>query len=111
MIVTDQGTEFTNEVVRRLADRLGIDHIFSSAYHHQTVGMSERFNRFLNDTLNAYVKSDEHEWDKFVPTILFAYMSSVHPATGDSPFYLVFGYDPRNPNKMRRKPRKKRKGR
>ncbi|CAB4015673.1 Retrovirus-related Pol poly from transposon 412, partial [Paramuricea clavata] len=40
---------------------------------------------------------DQKDWDTHLPTILFGYRVSPHEATGDSPFYLLYGREPRYP--------------
>ena len=37
------------------------------------------------------------EWDKRLPLLLFAYRSIVQESTRESPFFLVYGRDPRLP--------------
>ena len=43
--------------------------------------------------------SDENptEWDKQLPLLLFAYRLIVQESTKESPFYLLYGQDPRLP--------------
>lgn len=40
---TDQGTEYKNEVISRLAELLKMKHNFSTAYHHESIGSCENF--------------------------------------------------------------------
>ena len=44
-IITDQGTEFNNEIIKSLNSIMNIQSIYSSAYHPQTNGQTERTNR------------------------------------------------------------------
>ena len=37
------------------------------------------------------------DWDDFIPLILFAHRTSVLEAIGDSPFYVLYGREPRLP--------------
>ena len=97
VLVTDQGSEFTAEVTRRLCARLNVDQRFSTAYHHNTVAESERFTRFLKDILSLYVQHDHTTWDSYLPALLFAYNTSVHPGLGDTPYFLLYGVDSREP--------------
>ena len=94
-LLTDQGSEFTSEVTRRLCTRLGIDQRFSTAYHHNTVAQSERFTRFLKDILAIYVEQNHALWDQFVPNIVYCYNTTVNETTGDTPYYLMYGVDAR----------------
>ena len=99
-LLTDQGSEFTAEVTRRLCSRLGVDQRFSTAYHHNTVAQSERFTRFLKDVLSIYVDGKHNTWDTFLPSIVYCYNTSENDTTGDTPYYLMYGVDAREPSKV-----------
>ena len=44
-----------------------------------------------------YVSKNQKDWDEFIPLILFAHRTSVLDAIGDSPFYVLYGREPRLP--------------
>jgi hypothetical protein len=44
-----------------------------------------------------YVSRDQKDWDTHLPAILFGFRVSPHETTGDSPFYLLYGREPRLP--------------
>ena len=44
-----------------------------------------------------FVSDNQIGWDEFLPAILFAYRTSPQATTGDSPFYLLYGREPRLP--------------
>ena len=44
-----------------------------------------------------YVSSNQKDWDKFIPTALAAFRFSPSDTTGESPFYLLYGREPRLP--------------
>ena len=41
--------------------------------------------------------SDQHDWDLYLPKALMAYRTSLHEATGFTPYHLVFGHSPQLP--------------
>ena len=43
------------------------------------------------------VEKNGKDWDKHLPYVLFAYRSGLQQSTGESPFYLLYGQDPRLP--------------
>ena len=43
-VLTDRGTSFTSKLFAKICMKYGVVHIFSSAYHHQTIGIVERFH-------------------------------------------------------------------
>ena len=76
---------------------MGTDRAFTTAYHPQTDGLTERFNKTLAEMISMYVSSDNKDWDQILPYVLFAYRTSVHQSTLEKPFYLQFGRDPKLP--------------
>jgi transposase InsO family protein len=52
-IVSDRGTQFTSRFWERLHETLDTQLCFSSAYHSQTDGQTERVNQILEDMLRA----------------------------------------------------------
>ena len=94
-ILSDRGTHFNNKLIEQLMSKFLIKHLLSTPYHPQTNGLVERFNRTLCESLAKL--SGSTDWDLMVAPALFAYRSSKHSTTGMSPFYLLYGRDPRLP--------------
>ena len=70
----------------------------TTAYHPQTNGLTERFNATLCQMLSSYCNESQTDWDVFLPIVLFAYRVSMQQTTGESPFRLLYGRDPRIPS-------------
>jgi hypothetical protein len=49
---------------------------FSSAYHPQTDGQTERANQILEDMLRACALKDNQSWDKCLSYVEFSYNNS-----------------------------------
>jgi hypothetical protein len=92
-LLTDQGTHFVNALLDALCNRLGVKHRLSTAYHPQTNGLVERFNRTLCDMLAKYSSEYQQDWDVFLPSALFAYRTIRQNTTQYEPFYLTYGRD------------------
>jgi hypothetical protein len=45
--------------------------------------------------LAAYSNSNQTNWDLYLPLVLFAYRTSTQATTGESPFALLYGREPR----------------
>ncbi|KAI9552560.1 hypothetical protein GHT06_020414 [Daphnia sinensis] len=73
----------------------------TTAYHPQTDGLVERFNRTLCDMLACYVVDEPEEWDRYLPFVTFAYNTSQQTTLRDNPFYLFFGREPVLPNDIK----------
>ena len=75
-------------------DILGVQKLNTSGYHPQTDGLVENFNSTLINMVAKSSDSVKLEWDQ---QLLFAYRLSVQESTKESPFFLLYGRDPRLP--------------
>ncbi|KAF8750036.1 hypothetical protein RHS01_09663 [Rhizoctonia solani] len=92
--VSDRGRVFNNKFLKALYQRLGIDPHFSSAYHPQSDGQTERVNPTVEHFLRAYSGINQKDWVKWLPMAEFAYNNAVHSSTGKSPFKALYGWEP-----------------
>jgi transposase InsO family protein len=92
-IVSDRGTQFTSRFWEKLHESMDTKINFSSAYHPQTNGQTERTNQILEDMLRACALKHGGSWDKSLPYAEFAYnnnyqtslkMALLKPYTGES---------------------------
>lgn len=93
VLLTDRGTHFVNEMLDSLCIELGVKHKLSTAYHPQTNGLVERFNRTLCEALAKYANEHKDDWDVYLTSVLFAYRTKRHDTTRHEPFYLMYGRD------------------
>ena len=96
-ILTDQGTNFTSEMLKQLYQLLHVKAIRTSPYHPQTDGLVERFNSTLKGMLRKFVRERGKDWDKLLPYLLFAYREVPQASTGFSPFELLYCREVRGP--------------
>jgi hypothetical protein len=75
-IVSDRGTQFTSRFWQKLHESMDTKLNFSSAYHPQTDGQTERTNQILEDILRACALKHGGSWDKSLPYAEFAYNNS-----------------------------------
>ena len=78
-------------------DRLGTKLAFSTANHPQTDGLTERVNRIVEDVLRAFVNHKQDNWDMLLPLCEFSINSATQSSTGNTPFFLNYGLNPRAP--------------
>ncbi|KAL7880119.1 hypothetical protein SRHO_G00023730 [Serrasalmus rhombeus] len=90
-ILTDQGTNFTSKQIKQVYNLLGIRAIHTTAWHPQTDGLTERFNKTLKQTLRKLTNSNGTDWDTWLPYVLFGYREVPQASTGFSPFELFYG--------------------
>jgi hypothetical protein len=74
-----------------LHEALGTHLNFSSAYHPQTDGQTERTNQILEDMLRACALQDQSGWDKRLPYAEFSYNNSYQAILKMSPFQALYG--------------------
>ena len=96
-ILSDNGTEFKNNLMDQFLQQLGIDRIFSAPYHPQSNGKLEVFHKYLKPTLKKLCENDPANWDKYLNNVLASYRIIPNLATAESPFCLVYGRDPNLP--------------
>nr|GFB12883.1 uncharacterized protein [Tanacetum cinerariifolium] len=79
---------------------IGTDLSFSTSFHPQTDGQTERVNALLELSLRHYVSANQHDWAKLLDVAQFSYNMQRSEATGKSPFELVTGRQPLTPNAL-----------
>ena len=94
---SDQGGEFTSDILKRLNDRMSVGHRVTTPYNPQANGAVERYNQTFKKGLAIYAETHAATWDKYVEGLTFSYNSSLNSQTGFSPFYLMFGREARLP--------------
>jgi hypothetical protein len=70
---------------------------FSSAYHPQTDGQTERTNQVLEDMLRACALQNGSSWDKSLRYAEFSYNNSYQSSLKMSPFEALHGRKCRAP--------------
>ncbi|CAJ0968825.1 unnamed protein product, partial [Ranitomeya imitator] len=94
-IVSDRGSKFVSRFWRAFCARMGIDLSFSSAFHPQTNGQTERTNQTLETYLRCFVSADQDDWVSFLPLAEFALNNRASSVTLVSPFFCNSGFHPR----------------
>lgn len=94
-IVTDRDPRWTSIFWREVAKLLRTDMLLASSHHPQHDGQTEIVNRQLETMLRAYVKEDRTAWCEWIALLEHAYNSKVHSGTGSSPYFLLYGFEPR----------------
>uniref|UniRef100_A0A1A8HXS3 Gypsy retrotransposon integrase-like protein 1 n=1 Tax=Nothobranchius kuhntae TaxID=321403 RepID=A0A1A8HXS3_NOTKU len=97
VIQTDQGSNFTSDLFKKVTESLGVKHIMSSPYHPESQGVLERWHQTFKSMLRKYCYSTGRQWDEGVPFLLFAAREASQESLGYSPAQLVFGHTPRGP--------------
>ena len=96
-ILSDNGSEFSNKLFELVAKELGVEYkIYSPPYRPQSNGRIEGFHAFLKACLAKHVSAGV-EWDEVCSLATAAYNFLPNEHSKESPFFLMFGRDPRLP--------------
>ena len=93
-LLTDRGVQFTSELFVELMKALEIKKIFTTAYHPQTDGQVERLNKTLVNILRTNMDEYQQGWEDALPFAEYAYNTSVHTSTGETPYMMMYKQDP-----------------
>ena len=96
-ILSENGTEFKNNLMDQVLKQLGIDRIFWAPYHPQSNGKLEVFHKYLKPTLKKLCEKDPSNWDKYINQVLASYRVTPNLDKAGMPFFLVYGRDPNLP--------------
>ena len=93
-LISDNGPAFRSRELGAFLSRCGVRQTFSSPYSPQTCGLVERMNRTVKDAVQSARLAREPR-STFLRRFLGEYRATSHPATGESPFCLMRGREPR----------------
>lgn len=101
-ILSDRDPKFLSELWSAMFERLGVQLLYSTAYHPQTDGASERTNQTTEIALRYYLATlnSDTEWPSVLPRIQ-AYMNNTSSAsTGKTPNEVVCGFSINQPTDL-----------
>jgi IS30 family transposase len=90
-IVSDRGSQFTSKFWEKLHESMDTKLNFSSAYHPQTDGQTERTNQILVDMLRACALKYRKSWDKSLPYAEFSYNNSYQASSKMALYEALYG--------------------
>lgn len=93
-IVSDRDKIFTSNFWKELHRVTGVELRFSSSYHPETDGQTERVNQCLEGYLRCFVHGCPHKWIQWLPLAEFWYNTAKHSSLDKSPFEVVYGQEP-----------------
>ena len=90
-IVSDRDPGFTSRFCSSLHDAMGTRLHFSTAFHPQTDGQSDKTIKSLEHMLRACVIEFKGRWDMHLSLMEFAYNNSYQSSIGMAPFEALYG--------------------
>ena len=74
--MSDRDPQLNSRFWKELQSAVGTRLNFSTAFHPQTDGQSERVIQVLEDMLQGYVLDFSRSWDRYIPLMEFSYNNS-----------------------------------
>ena len=94
IIVSDRDRIFTSKFWQELFSALKVQLHFSTAYHPESDGQTERVNQCLEQYLRTMTFKEPKKWADWLPAAEWWYNSSYHTSLKTSPFQALYGYAP-----------------
>jgi hypothetical protein len=91
-IITDNGSNLNNKMMKELCDDFKIEHHNSSPYRPKMNGAVEAANKNIKKIVQKMVVTYK-DWHEMLPFALHGYRTSVRTSTGATPFSLVYGME------------------
>ena len=91
--LSHQGRNFESDLIAELCKLVQVEKIHTSSYYPMANGQCERFN----SSLETLPEKDKLDWKAHLCSMTHAYNCTKHPSTTYSPYYLMFGRQPRLP--------------
>nr|CAD40517.1 OSJNBa0023J03.2 [Oryza sativa Japonica Group]CAH66191.1 OSIGBa0144J05.3 [Oryza sativa]CAH66207.1 OSIGBa0096F13.2 [Oryza sativa] len=103
-IITDNGTQFTGGVFKDFCEDFGIKICYASVAHPMSNGQVERANGMILQGIKARVfdrlRPYAGKWVQQLPSVLWSLRTTPSRATGQSPFFLVYGAEAMLPSEV-----------
>ncbi|KAK3043574.1 hypothetical protein RJ639_002153 [Escallonia herrerae] len=97
IIVSDRDPRFTGKFWTELFKLLGTELHFSTSFHRQTDGQTERVNALLECYLRHFVSANQTDWARLLDVAQFSYNLMRSEATNQSPFEIAIRQQPLTP--------------
>lgn len=97
ILLSDNGTEFSNQILKQICDKFNIKQTFIAAHHPASNGLVERTNKKILDVLRHFAGDFHDSWEDWLPHVAASINTSHCSSTGKSPFFVLYGTDKRLP--------------
>ena len=96
-LLSDQGSNVDGEVVHSLCEEFNIQKRRTSGYHSQGNGFAERNIRSVREifrTLLLDFELPQNQWERLIPSVIFALNTSISNTTKCIPYEVLYGRKP-----------------
>ncbi|KAJ9512384.1 hypothetical protein QJQ45_012998 [Haematococcus lacustris] len=95
--ISDRGATFNNQFWIEVRKLIGVDPAFSTAYHPQSDGQTERTNQIVEEMLRHYILPTQIDWPRHLAFAEFAINNSWQESIQSTPFLVNYGQSPITP--------------
>lgn len=89
VLISNNGTQFDSKEFRKFAENSGVDHRLALVAHPQTNRQIEVTNRTILTGLKKRLNGAKTGWVDKLPSIIWAWRTTLRVATGETPFSLA----------------------
>jgi transposase InsO family protein len=100
VLISDRDPRFTSGFWKAFCRQLGMQPRYSTSFHPQTDGQTERMNRVLEEVLRHFIDGEHKQWEELLPLAAFAINNAKSSSTGETPFFLNHGCHPLTHNSL-----------
>ena len=93
-IVTDMGKNLQSNMMKELWANMRVRLRHTSAYHPQSDGQVERYNKSIIDALKLMVAENQLDWDVQLCFALMTYRNTINDSTQETASFIMMGRDP-----------------
>jgi hypothetical protein len=97
MVISDRDVKFTSTFWKELFAGINTNLNFSTRYHPQMDGQTERKNQIIEDMLRMYVRTKPSKWEDYLHLVELAYNNGYQTSTMLTPFKTLYGRKCTNP--------------
>jgi hypothetical protein len=90
-IVSDRDPKFTSNFWKGLFKEIETSMNFSTTYHLESDGQTERVNQVIEDMLRMYVMDKTQKWEDYLYLVEFTYNNGYQSSLKMSPFKALYG--------------------
>ncbi|XP_023228153.1 pregnancy zone protein-like [Centruroides sculpturatus] len=98
VLISDQGSNLTSSRMEEVCQMLEVKRRVMTAYHPTSNGLIKRFSKTIVEIITRISDMDNCNWDTHLPASMFVYRNTVNSATGETPNFLIYNFDPHFPN-------------
>ena len=97
VLISDNAPEFTSVLLNKLCSFYNIKKVEITPWKPSSNGVVERANGRIKSILRTVITPDIVDWDTYVDDVQMVLNNSVNSTVGESPHFLLYGYEKRLP--------------